>query len=101
MYYVVPGYFYRGQRVYLFVYRVALPRGGIRKKNTGRGPRERCRSAPQGGVKKKKIARGPRERCRSVPALLLASFLRGSLTFIPRSWPLNRTETLHTGYRGL
>ena len=44
------------------------------KKNTGRGPREWCRSAPQGGVKKKKIARGPRERCRSVPALLLAPF---------------------------
>lgn len=99
---MVPRYFYRGPRVYLFVYRVALPRGDIKKKKIRDAVREsgvalRHRVA----LKKKRIARGPREWCRFVPLFYLRHFLRGSLTLIPRSLPLNRTETLHTGYRGL
>ena len=119
MWHVVPRYFYRGPRCLSLRlsdggykrektrerfgrFGVAVPSGGIRKKNnTGRVPRERCHAVPRGGVKKR-IARGPRELCRSVPwgvpfpSLLLAPFFARSLTLVLRCLLLNRTETLAT-----
>ena len=59
-----------------------MPRGCIRGKNIGRGPRERCRSVPRG-------ARSPLFNLRHF-------FFARSLTLVPRSLLLNRTETLAT-----
>ena len=41
--------------------------GGVKKKEIGLGPIERCHSVPRCGIKKKRIDRGPREQCRSGP----------------------------------
>ena len=68
-----------------------MPRGGIRKNNnnTGRAPRDRCRSVPQGGVKK-----SDRSRTKRAVSLCATGWHSASLTLVPRSLLLNRKETL-------